>query len=227
MPIDSTYFIYVVPFMLLAMYAQYKVNSNYRKYGEVRNSKNMTGQQVAREILDRNDLQHVKILKTPGELTDHYDPRNRTLSLSTGVYGVPSLSAASIAAHEVGHAIQHDKSYVPLKIRSAIAPVVSFASNFVWIFILIGFIISPIFVNIGIALFVAILIFQIVTLPVEIDASRRAIKELENGLISIEEKNGAKKVLQAAALTYIAATLVTVGQLARIFVLGGRRSNRR
>lgn len=224
---DTTYLIYVMPFILLAMYAQYKVNSNYNQYSQVRNSKDMTGAQAARIILDRNNLQHVAVLKTAGVLSDHYDPRKQTISLSSGVYDNPSISAISIAAHEVGHAIQHDKSYVPLKIRSLMAPVVSFASNFVWIFIVIGFIISPIFVDIGIAIFIGVLLFQLVTLPVEFNASSRAIKELENGLISIDEKSGAKKVLQAAALTYIAATLVTVGQLARIFSLSGRRNNRR
>ncbi len=223
---DTAYLIYVLPFMLLAMYAQYKVNSNYNYYAQIRNSNNMTGAQVARIILDRNNLQHVPVVKTSGVLSDHYDPRNKTISLSAGVYDNPSVSAASIAAHEVGHAIQHDKKYIPLKLRSAIAPAISFASNFVWIFIVIGFLISPIFVNIGIAIFIGVLLFQVVTLPVEFDASRRAIRELENGLISQDEKSGAKKVLQAAALTYIAATLVTVGQIARIFSLGGRRSNR-
>ena len=228
MPIfDSTYIIYVMPFILLAMYAQYKVKSNYNYYSQVRNSRDITGAKAARLILDRNNLQHVTVLKAPGVLSDHYNPRNKTISLSAGVYDNPSISALSIAAHEVGHAIQHDKSYVPLKIRSLMAPVISFASNFVWIFILIGFLISPIFVDIGIAIFIGVLIFQVVTLPVEFNASSRALKELENGLISIDEKSGAKKVLQAAALTYIAATLVTVGQLARIFALSGRRSSRR
>lgn len=224
--IDSTYIIYVVPFLLLAMYAQHKVTSNYEYYSQVRNSKNVTGAQVARMILDRNNLQHVSVVRTTGVLSDHYDPRNQTISLSSGVYDNPSVSAVSIAAHEVGHAIQHDQSYVPLKLRSAIAPIVTIASNFVWIFILIGFLISPLLVNIGILIFMSVLLFQIITLPVEFDASKRAIRELENGIISFDEKTGAKKVLQAAALTYIAATLVTIGQIARIFTLSGRRNNR-
>lgn len=224
---DSSYFIYVLPFMLLAAYAQYKVSSNYNHYSQIRNDNNMTGAQVARIILDRNGLQHVGIQKVGGTLSDHYDPRNQTISLSAGVYDNPSISAASIAAHEVGHAIQHAKSYLPLKLRSAIAPVVAFTSNFVWIFIAIGFMFSSVrLLNIGIMIFAATLIFQVITLPVEFDASRRAIRELSNGLISPDEKGGAKKVLSAAALTYIAATLVSIGQLARLLSLSGRRDNR-
>ena len=224
--IDQTYLVYVLPFIVLAMYAQYKVNSNYNHYAQVRNQNNLTGAQVARRILDQNNLQHISIKRIAGNLSDHYDPRSKTVNLSEGVYDYPSLSAASIAAHEVGHAMQHAKSYAPLKIRSAIAPVVSFASNFVFIFIAIGFLfVSDTFINIGIILFASTLIFQLVTLPVEFDASRRAIKQLETGIISSQEKKGAKKVLRAAALTYVAATLVSIGQLVRLLSLSGRNNN--
>lgn len=223
---DSSYIIFVLPFILLASYAQYKVTSNYKHYAQIRNDKNLTGAFVARTILDRNNLHHVEIKRVDGTLSDHYDPRNQTVNLSSGVYDSPSISAASISAHEVGHAIQHATSYVPLKIRSTIAPAVAFSSNFVWILIAIGFLfnLTPL-INIGIMVFAGTLIFQLVTLPVEFDASKRAMKELSNGLINPDEKAGSKKVLSAAAFTYIAATLVSVGQIARLLSLSGRNRN--
>lgn len=223
---DSSYFVFVLPFILLASYAQYKVTSNYKHYAQIRNDKNLTGAYVARTILDRNNLHHVEIRKVAGTLSDHYDPRNETINLSSGVYDSPSISAASIAAHEVGHAIQHATNYVPLRVRSTIAPAIAFSSNFVWILIAIGFLFRSMpLINLGIIVFAGTLIFQIITLPVEFDASKRAMRELSNGLINPDEKNGAKKVLSAAAFTYIAATLVSVGQLARLLSLSGRSRN--
>ena len=223
---DSTYFVFVLPFVLLAAYAQYKVSSNYKYYAKVRNERNMTGAEVARIILDRNNLHHVKINQVAGTLSDHYDPRNQTVNLSEGVYSQPSISAASIAAHEVGHAIQHEVNYMPLKIRSAIVPVVAFSSQFVWIIIMVGFLFDfTNLIKLGIFIFVGTVIFQLVTLPVEFDASRRAIRELSNGLISPDEKSGSKKVLQAAALTYVAATLASIGQLLRLITLSSRNND--
>ncbi len=212
------YLIYMLPFMALAAYAQFKVKSTYSKYSAVRNSRDVTGADVARTILDNNGLQHVKIKPVRGQLSDHYDPRTQTVALSEGVYNQTSVSAASIAAHEVGHAIQHAKGYVPLKIRSAIAPVVALTSNFVWVLILIGMAFSnPAYVQIGVWIFAGTVIFQLITLPVEFDASNRAIKQLEMyNLVESNEITGSKKVLSAAALTYVAASLVAIAQLVRL-----------
>lgn len=212
------YLIYMLPFMALAAYAQFKVKSTYSKYSAVRNSRDVTGADVARTILDNNGLQHVKIKPVRGQLSDHYDPRTPTVALSEGVYNQTSVSAASIAAHEVGHAIQHAKGYVPLKIRSAIAPVVALTSNFVWVLILIGMAFSnPAYVQIGVWIFAGTVIFQLITLPVEFDASNRAIKQLEMyNLVESNEITGSKKVLSAAALTYVAASLVAIAQLVRL-----------
>lgn len=223
---DIPSMIYVLPFLALAMYAQYKINANYSYYSQVRNQRNISGAEVARIILDKNNLQHVQIKQTNQTLGDHYDPRDKTISLSPGVYSANSIAAASIAAHEVGHAIQHDKAYLPLRLRSKMAPLVTFSSNLVWLFIMLGFIISPVLINVGIYLFITIILFQVVTLPVEFDASRRAIKQLENGLINSDEIVGAKKVLSSAALTYIAATLVSVGELLRMLSITNRRRER-
>lgn len=212
------YLIYMLPFMALAAYAQFKVKSTYSKYSAVRNSRDVTGADVARTILDNNGLQHVKIKPVRGQLSDHYDPRTQTVALSEGVYNQTSVSAASIAAHEVGHAIQHAKGYVPLKIRSGIAPVVALTSNFVWVLILIGMAFSNrAYVQIGVWIFAGTVIFQLITLPVEFDASNRAIKQLEMyNLVESNEITGSKKVLSAAALTYVAASLVAIAQLVRL-----------
>lgn len=211
---NTSYLMLILPFMALALYAQFKVSSTYSKYSKVDNTSYLSGAQVARAILDRNGLSDVQINQVRGNLSDHYDPRNRTVNLSTSVYNDHSVAAAGVAAHEVGHAIQHAKGYIPLKVRSAIAPAVSITSSFVWLFIGIGFMFSytPL-VNIGIIIFALTVIFQVITLPVEFNASRRAIKQLDSSLIGTGEIHGVKQVLGAAALTYIAATLVALVQL--------------
>lgn len=220
---DYTFIIYVLPALLLAAFAQMKVSSAYNKYSRLPSGINLTGAQVARMILDRNGLYDVRIEPVRGQLTDHYDPRSKTVRLSSNIYNGNSIAAMSVAAHEVGHAIQHAEGYFPLILRNNIAPIASFGSRFAWILIFLGFIISPFFIDLGIALFIAAVLFQVVTLPVEFNASKRALAQLENGFVTREGIRPVKEVLSAAALTYVAATLVAVGQLLRLLVLTGRR----
>lgn len=219
----SSYLIFVLPALLFAGYAQMKINRTFSKYLKVNSNTGLTGQQAARMILDRNGLYDVQIESVAGNLTDHYDPRTRILRLSRNVYGGSSIAAMSVAAHEVGHAIQHSDGYFPLMLRNNIAPIANIGSRMVWLFIILGFIISPFFINIGIALFLGVVLFQVVTLPVEFNASRRALVQLENGIMPIENLRPAKQVLNAAALTYVAATLTAVGELLRILFMTRRR----
>lgn len=220
---DSTYLL-LLPAIVLAMYAQSKVKSTYNKYTRVKNSNNYSGYEVARKILDSNGLNEVKIEITRGVLSDHYDPRTRILRLSPDVHNGNSISAAGIAAHECGHAIQHGESYIPLQFRNTIAPVASIASNASWLIIMLGFIMNAFgLVQVGIILFSVVVLFQVVTLPVEFNASSRAVEILEvQGLVPANEIDGAKKVLNAAALTYVAAALTAVMQLLRMVLLSRR-----
>lgn len=174
-------------------------------------------------ILDKNGLGNIRIEHVRGNLTDHYDPRSGVLRLSDSVYGNRSIAAYGVAAHEVGHAIQHSNRYMPLEIRNSMAPVVSFSSKAVWLVILLGFFLGIAgFIKIGVFLFLAVVIFQLVTLPVEFDASSRAIVQLESlGILYDDDIKGAKKVLNAAALTYVAAALTAVSQLVRLLILSG------
>lgn len=224
---DST-MIVLIPAIILAMYAQSKVKSTYAKYVRVPSRKGYTGADAARIILDKNGLSNVKIQHIGGVLSDHYDPRSRVLRLSDQVYRGTSIASSAIAAHEVGHAIQHAKNYAPLTFRNAIVPVVNFASNLSWFFIMAGFFFSGMqgLLDIGIILFTASVVFQIVTLPVEFNASSRAIDELESvGVLTREEIPHSKKVLNAAALTYVAATATAVAQLIRLLLIRDRRRN--
>lgn len=225
----------LLPAMLFALWAQMKVKGSFRKYSAVRNHRNMTGAEAARRVLDRNGLQTVGIRQIGGSLTDYYDPRTKVLSLSSDVYGKTSVAAISVACHEAGHAIQHSRRYMPLKVRNAIVPVVSFASNFTWILLILGLglltagsyemnAVGNLIFNIGVATFVGVVVFHLVTLPVEFDASRRAISQMEElGIVDGDEKRGASKVLRAAALTYVAALAVAVANLLRILAIRGRR----
>ncbi|HYF83170.1 MAG TPA: zinc metallopeptidase [Clostridia bacterium] len=221
---DST-FILLIPAMIFAAYAQSKVKSTFNKYLKVRNSYGHTGFDVARRLLDANGLQDVPVELVGGRLSDHYDPRKRVLRLSQDVYNSNSLASVGVAAHECGHAIQHLEGYAPLIVRNAIAPVASIGSQASWLFIIGGFIFNWIdLINIGILLFSAAVAFQVITLPVEFNASSRAIALLEgNGLVPSNEIGPAREVLRAAALTYVAATFAAIMQLIRLFVLRGRR----
>lgn len=215
--------LFLMPAILFAMYAQLKVSTSFNKYLRVASRSGYTGSQVARMILDRNGLHDVRIELVPGNLTDHYDPRTKVVRLSRSVYSGNSIAAVSVAAHEVGHAMQHGEGYFPLLIRNNIAPIASIGARFVWVLILLGLIISPFLLEVGIMLYLAVVLFQVVTLPVEFNASRRALYQLENGIIFRDEIEPSKKVLSAAALTYVAATLVAIGQLLRLLALSGRR----
>lgn len=219
---DSTILL-LIPALLLSFYAQSKVMRTYGKYLRYENSKNLTGMEVARRILDSNNLYNVEIIETPGELSDHYDPRTKKVNLSPAVYRGNSISSMSIAAHEVGHAIQDSVGYYPLKFRSALAPVASLSSHVVWILIMLGFMLQIMsLINIGIILFSIVVLFQIITLPVEFNASKRALDNLKTGFVSEYEISGSREVLKAAALTYVAAALTGIMQLLRFILLSKR-----
>lgn len=220
---DYTYFIYILPGLILAFYAQAKISSAYEKYKKIDSSTNLSGAEVAREILDRNGLNYVKINLVDGNLSDHYDPRDKTLNLSRDVYYKNSIASVSIAAHEVGHAIQDSVEYVPLKVRAALVPLANLGTQLSFFLIILGFFFSVFFTKLGIALFFFAVLFQIVTLPVEFNASNRAKIELANGIISDEDLRGTKEVLNAAALTYVASTIVAIGQFLRLLSIFGRR----
>lgn len=223
--LDSSWFIYVMPALMLASFAQMKVKSAYQKYSRIHSNTNYTGAQIARMILDKHGLTHIRVEFTKGTLSDHYDPRTKVVRLSNSIYNGNSVASMSVAAHEVGHALQHANGYFPLVLRNNMAPVVNIGSQLVWIFIIIGFLISPFFIEIGIILFMGVVAFQIITLPVEFNASRRALEELEDGIAPREMIKPSKSMLQAAALTYVAATLVAIGQLLRLLAITGRRRN--
>lgn len=218
-----SYLIFVLPVLILAMYAQGKIKKTFDKYLRVSSNTGLTGAQIARTILDRNGLQNVNIEQTKGYLTDHYDPRKKVLRLSRDVYGGSSIASMSVAAHEVGHALQHSERYVPLVIRNTIVPIVNFGSNLVWIFIILGFIINSFFIELGILLFLGIVIFHLITLPVEFNASKRALVQLENGISPSENLKPAKEVLSAAALTYVASAATAIAELARILFMTRNR----
>ena len=220
---DYTYFIYILPGLILAFYAQAKISSAYEKYKKIGSSTNLSGAEVAREILDRNGLNYVKINLVDGNLSDHYDPRDKTLNLSRDVYYKNSIASVSIAAHEVGHAIQDSVEYVPLKVRATLVPLANLGTQLSFFLIIFGFFFSVFFIKLGIALFFFAVLFQIVTLPVEFNASNRAKKELANGIISEDDLRGTREVLNAAALTYVASTIVAIGQFLRLLSIFGRR----
>lgn len=220
---DYSYLIYILPGLILAMYAQAKISSAYEKYNKVAASTGLSGAEVARKILDRNGLDYVDIKMVDGKLSDHYDPRDKTLNLSRDVYYKNSIAAVSIAAHEVGHAIQDSVDYAPLKIRAALVPLANLGTQLSFILIILGFFFSVFFTKLGIALFFFAVLFQIVTLPVEYNASNRAKKELAMGIITEEDLKGTREVLSAAALTYVASTIVAIGQFLRLLSIFGRR----
>ncbi|EDT71350.1 zinc metallopeptidase [Clostridium perfringens] len=224
--IDPTYLI-LIPAILISAWAQFKISSTFNKYSTVRSINGYTGAQVARILLNDAGLQEVEIQQVPGRLSDHYDPRAKVLRLSSDVYGSTSVASIGVAAHEVGHAIQDKESYSALVFRNAIVPVVNFSSSLSWILFFIGILLSySTLVTIGIILFSVVVLFQLVTLPVEFNASSRALKLLEaRGILYDKEVDGARKVLSAAALTYVAATLMAVLQLVRLIAISNRNSN--
>lgn len=226
---DPLYFLILIS-VVIAMVAQYKVKSTYSKYSKVRSDLGLTGAQAAQKILNMNGIYDVSIQHIAGDLTDNYNPRNKVLSLSDAVYNSTSIAAIGVAAHECGHAIQHDVGYAPLLIRNTIAPVVNIASSLSWIFIAAGlfFGMSPTLIDVGIIMFSLAVLFELITLPVEFNASGRALTILsDSGMLYPDETAGAKKVLSAAAMTYVASALTAVLQLLRLIMLFGRRSDDR
>lgn len=233
MYIDWTYIVLVLPAMLFAMWASARVNSTFEKYKKTRNVRGITGADAARWVLDRNGLRNVRIEHIQGSLTDHYDPSANVVRLSDDVYSSTSTAAIGVACHEVGHAIQHATNYAPVKIRTAIVPITNIGAKLSVPLIIIGLLLSSmgeVFVMIayiGCALFGLVTVFQLVTLPTEFNASSRALKTIEEtNLLQGEELRQAKKVLSAAAMTYVAALAVSLAQLLRfLIIVGGRRND--
>ena len=225
MPFWDPTFIVLIPAVLLALYAQFRVKSAYAQYSQVPVSSGLTGAQAAEEILRRNGLSNVTVDRTEGVLSDHYDPRTRALSLSADVYSGASVAAVGVAAHETGHAIQHARGYAPLALRSAMVPTVQFGSWLAWPIFILGFLFhSGGMVQLGILIFSALVAFTVVTLPVEFDASARAMRALqEERLVTPDELRGVRSVLTAAALTYVAAAAMSVLQLLRMLMLANMR----
>ena len=223
--IDSTYLLVLIG-VVLSLIASARVKSTYAKYSGERSMSGMTGAQAAQRILSMAGIYDVTVQHVAGNLTDHYDPRNKTLNLSDSVYGSASVAAVGVAAHECGHAIQHDRGYAPLKFRSALAPVASIGANISWPLILVGLLLggSRVLIEIDILMFSLAVVFQPVTLPVEFNASRRAMNMLEEtGVLYSAELPKTKKVLDAAALTYVAAAVSSILQLLRLVLLFGNR----
>lgn len=221
---DPTFLI-IIPAILLTVYAQYKVKKTFNKYQKIPNSRQITGADIAKEILTRESLSHIPIEKTNKLLGDHYDPTKKVLRLSPEVYAKHSVAAVGVAAHEVGHAIQHARRYHPLVLRTTMYPVANIGSRLAPFLIILGFILtSKNLILAGIILFAAAVVFTLITLPVEFDASKRAMVAIrQHGLVTSEENIGVKKVLNAAAFTYVAAALVAVLQLLRFILIYARR----
>ena len=220
---DPTYMLIIIS-ALISLFAQFLVNSRFSNYSRVRSRSGMTGAQAAERILQSQGIYDVAIQRVSGKLTDHYDPRNKTLNLSDAVYASTSVAAVGVAAHECGHAIQHARGYAPLSFRSALVPVANIGSQLSWLFIILGIFFggSHTLIMIGILMFSAAVLFQLVTLPVEFNASGRALKLLsETGILQKDEVSDTRKVLSAAALTYVAAATTAVLQLLRLLRLFG------
>lgn len=231
---DWTYVVLVLPCVILSLWASANVNSTFRKYSQQFSCRRITGAQAAARVLSANGVTGVQIQRISGNLTDHYDPRTNVIRLSDDVYNSTSTAAIGVACHEAGHAVQYAQSYAPIKLRAAIIPVTNFGSRLAMPLILIGLLLSYmadfsyILIYAGIACFGLSLVFQLVTLPVEFNASRRAMEAIDGaGLLTQEEQKGAGKTLTAAALTYVAATATALAQLLRLLVIFGRRGNRR
>lgn len=214
------YDLLIVLSLSITIGAQISVKSSYNRYKKTLNSKNLTGFDVARKILDKNGLENIIILETQGELTDHYDPSKKVIKLSSDIYNNTSMASCAVAAHECGHAIQDKIGYTPMRIRSKLVPTVNLCTKLGYLAIVIGAIFSYTLIEIGIILLLSMLVFQLVTLPVEFNASKRALIEIEKlNLIKIEEKKYAKKMLTAAAFTYVASVFTTMIQILRIALM--------
>ena len=231
---DWTYVYLVLPCVLLSLWASANVNSTFKKYSKQYSQRRLTGAEAAQRVLSANGVHGVRIEKVSGNLTDHYDPRTNVIRLSDNVFGNTSTAAIGVACHEAGHAVQYAEGYFPIKVRAAIIPVTNFGSKLAMPLILLGILFSAFsymgdtLVYLGIACFGLSLVFQLVTLPVEFNASRRAIQSIEQGnMLTEEEQKGARKTLRAAALTYVAATATALAQLLRLLVIVGGNNRRR
>lgn len=225
---DPTYILIIIA-AIISLIAQWRVNSAFSKYSRVASMSGMTGAQAARMILQSNGINDVSVQRISGKLTDHYNPSTKVLNLSESVYGSTSVAAIGVAAHECGHAIQHAIGYFPLSLRTALVPVANIGSQLSWVFIIVGAILSfnQTLITIGIIMFSAAVLFQLVTLPVEFNASARALEQLEsNGILYRDEVSQTRKVLSAAALTYVAAAATAILQLLRLIILFGGRGRR-
>ena len=228
---DWTYVVLVLPCLILSLWASSNVNSTFKKYSKQFSRRGITGADAARRVLTANGVSGVRIDRVGGNLTDHYDPRTNVIRLSDSVYSSTSTAAIGVACHEAGHAVHYAQDYAPIKLRAAIIPVTNFGSKLAMPLILLGLLFTAFgdtLIYLGIACFGLSLVFQLVTLPVEFNASRRALQAIEDGnLLTEEEQRGAKKTLTAAALTYVAATAVALAQLLRLIALFGGRGRRR
>ena len=228
---DWTYLAIILPCVLLSLLASALVNSTFKRYSKQASSRRITGAEAAQRVLSANGVRNVQIERVSGNLTDHYDPKKNVIRLSEEVYDSTSTAAIGVACHEAGHAVQYAKNYSPIKLRAAIIPVTNFGSMLAWPLIMIGLIftasasLSQTFIYLGIACFSLSLVFQLVTLPVEFNASSRAMAAIDEGnILTAEERKGAKKTLTAAAMTYVVAVIVSLAQLLRLILLfGGRR----
>lgn len=226
---DWTYLVFILPCVVITLICQVNVKSTFSKYSQIRNSRNMTGAQAAEYVLRQNGVTGVRIEHVAGNLSDHFDPRTNVIRLSDSVYNSTSVAAVGVAAHEAGHAVQHAENYLPNKIRSAILPVAKIGSQLSWLLIFIGLLFSAkvgfVFLYIGIILFSASVLFTVATLPVEFNASKRALECIKNSdLLYGDEYTGAKRTLQAAAMTYVASALTAIMQLLRLIVIARRRN---
>ncbi|MDD3141829.1 MAG: zinc metallopeptidase [Lachnospiraceae bacterium] len=227
--LDPTYILVLIG-AVLCLWASARVKTTFAKYAKIKSRSGITGRDAAERILNNAGIYDVSIQHVAGDLTDHYDPRNKTLNLSDATFGKDSVAAIGVAAHECGHAIQHATGYAPLTFRSAFVPIANFGSMAAWPLIIIGFFIngntSSLLINLGILAFSLSVLFQLVTLPVEFNASKRAIGVLgDSGILVAEEVDGTKKVLSAAALTYVASAAASILQLLRIILISGRRND--
>ncbi len=229
---DWTYIVLVLPCLILSLWASAKVNSTFKKYSQQRTLRGLTAQEAAMRVLSANGVSGVRIERVSGNLTDHYDPRANVIRLSDSVYDNTSTAAIGVACHEAGHAVQYAQDYAPIKLRAAIIPVTNIGSKLAMPLILLGILFSGLgqfsdtIIYIGIACFGLSVVFQFATLPVEFNASHRALQTIEStGILTEEEQKGARKTLTAAAMTYVAATATALAQLLRLIVLFGRRSN--
>ncbi len=231
---DWTYLVLVLPCVILSIWASTRVNSTFKKYAKQLSRRGITGEEAAKRVLHSHGVTNVTITHVSGNLTDHYDPRSNVIRLSDSVYNSTSTAAIGVACHEAGHAVQYAKDYGPIKLRAAIIPITNFGSRLAMPLILIGMLLSAFgnysygLVYLGIACFALSLVFQLITLPVEFNASRRALETIQSqDLLTKEEQYGARKTLQAAAMTYVAATALALVQLLRlIMIFGGGRRNR-